>query len=302
MVREMRQPMDMLDEMPDAFLPQLMRGQLIEAEHCARYWWLAQAVAGKRVLDAGCGTAHGSQLLAEAGASEVVGLDHAAALLEAAQIDQQAVELVEGDACALGFQQGRFEVVVAFGLLEQVADPQLALSELLRVLSDDGLIAVSVPPASRHDPMADEGQASIWGRAPLARTIEAGIAQGCRRHAVLQQRNWLSSAILDDAACAAADGRPLESIQLRKVVSPATQSELVTLILGSRSELPAMRGTAVITHEFAQRRWLERSAALEAQIAAQAGLAAKLKDTLSERDELARRLLAREDGAQSRQA
>ena len=68
---------------PERFAPGDMRGELIEAEHLARYSWAAGLARGKRVLDAGCGTAYGSRMLAEGGAQEVVGIDIAAEVLEA---------------------------------------------------------------------------------------------------------------------------------------------------------------------------------------------------------------------------
>src|SRR5438045_8289854 len=66
---------DVLEERPERFDPKLMHGRLIEAEHVGRYWWVSAFVQGKRVLDAGCGTAYGSTILARAGADEVVCVD-----------------------------------------------------------------------------------------------------------------------------------------------------------------------------------------------------------------------------------
>jgi SAM-dependent methyltransferase len=59
----------------ERFIPELMGGELIEAEHQARYRLALPFLRGKRVLDAGCGSGWGSKLLVEAGAREVVGLD-----------------------------------------------------------------------------------------------------------------------------------------------------------------------------------------------------------------------------------
>ena len=55
----------------ERFVPDVMRCTLVEAEHLARYRWAAQFARGRRVLDAGCGTAYGSELLATEGAAEV---------------------------------------------------------------------------------------------------------------------------------------------------------------------------------------------------------------------------------------
>ena len=68
----------------ERFDPDLMGGSLLEAEHLARYRWAGALVEGKRVLDAGCGTGYGSELLASQGAAEVVGVDVDADAIEAA--------------------------------------------------------------------------------------------------------------------------------------------------------------------------------------------------------------------------
>ena len=64
---------------PAGVTPGQVRGHLVEAERLARYWWAAGLMAGVRVLDLGCGLGDGSAILLEAGATEVVGVDAAAA-------------------------------------------------------------------------------------------------------------------------------------------------------------------------------------------------------------------------------
>src|SRR5688500_15232961 len=68
----------------ERFVPGTHRGELMEAEHYARYFWASALVAGRRVLDAGCGVGYGSRLLHGAGAAEVVGLDVSADAIQAA--------------------------------------------------------------------------------------------------------------------------------------------------------------------------------------------------------------------------
>jgi SAM-dependent methyltransferase len=284
-----------IDQSDEALLPEIVKGQLVEAERVARYWWLTQAVGGLRVLDAGCGLAHGARLLADAGAREVVGIDHNAALLEAAAPDHPAVRIEHADAYRLNHEDGSFQVVAAFGLLDQVAQAKSALSELLRVLAPDGMIAVSVaseaPPTSLAD--AAEGNKPVpllWGAQPLARTIQASVGQRCRHNTVLLQRNWLASAILDEGASASSDGEALAGVELRKVVAPAAKSEIATLIVGSHEPLSSMHATAVMTHDFAQRRWLERCAFLERELQDRAQLRRSLQDAHHERRLLAERV------------
>src|SRR3954468_20836377 len=64
-----------VDGHPARFVPEVMGGKLIDAEHRGRYWWAAALARGKRVLDAGCGTGYGSNILAAAGAAAVAAVD-----------------------------------------------------------------------------------------------------------------------------------------------------------------------------------------------------------------------------------
>lgn len=131
---------------PERFVPEKMRGELIEAEHLGRYAWAASLAPGRRVLDAGCGMAYGSTMLAEAGAQEVVGVDRAEPVLEVARGRVGgSVRLEEADLNALPFENGEFGLVACFEAIEHVEEPLAVLDELRRVLAPDGLLAISSP-------------------------------------------------------------------------------------------------------------------------------------------------------------
>jgi ubiquinone/menaquinone biosynthesis C-methylase UbiE len=133
------------DASGERFIPELMGGQLIDAEHQARYRFAAPLVAGKRVLDAGCGVGWGSKLLLEAGAASVVGLDIADEAIEDARRRAPECEFVQGDLQDLPLDDAEFDVVVCFEALEHVADTSKALDELVRVLRTGGVLLVSSP-------------------------------------------------------------------------------------------------------------------------------------------------------------
>jgi demethylmenaquinone methyltransferase / 2-methoxy-6-polyprenyl-1,4-benzoquinol methylase len=103
----------------------------------------AQAVVrpGDRVLDACCGT--GDLAVADSRAGGVVtGLDFAPRMLERARRKLPSATWVEGDMLALPFDAGSFEAAtVGFGV-RNVADLQLGLGELRRVLVPGGRVAV----------------------------------------------------------------------------------------------------------------------------------------------------------------
>src|SRR4051794_31774872 len=101
---------NLVDGVPERFDPTSMRGDLVEAEHLARYAWAGALVAGRRVLDAGCGLGYGAAALARAGAERVVGVDIAEAVVEAARTSAgPKVELEVGDVRELEFPEASFD-------------------------------------------------------------------------------------------------------------------------------------------------------------------------------------------------
>lgn len=97
---------------------------------------------GDRALDAACGT--GDLALADltAGASRVTGLDFSERMLERARRKSSAIEWVQGDMLALPFADATFDAAtVGFGV-RNVADLELALRELRRVLRPGGRLAI----------------------------------------------------------------------------------------------------------------------------------------------------------------
>ena len=97
---------------------------------------------GDRVLDAACGT--GDLALADlrAGARDVVGLDFSERMLERARRKSGAIEWVRGDLLALPFPDGSFDAAtIGFGA-RTLADLELGLRELRRVLRPGGRLAI----------------------------------------------------------------------------------------------------------------------------------------------------------------
>jgi ubiquinone/menaquinone biosynthesis C-methylase UbiE len=116
------------------------------SEHVARYAFARRFAEGRRVLDAGSGTGYGAAELSQSAAS-VVGLE----------IDSDAVEFSRSNypLANLSFQVGSctampsepqsFDLIVAFEVIEHLADYGKFLDECARVLSPGGLFIVSSP-------------------------------------------------------------------------------------------------------------------------------------------------------------
>ncbi|MEQ1761681.1 MAG: methyltransferase domain-containing protein [Pyrinomonadaceae bacterium] len=102
------------------------------------------SIADKTVLDVGCGGGRYSVAWRLLGAKKVVGYDVSATgiadarkRVEAAGIDN--VSFQEGNVLSLPFEENSFDIVYSNGVLHHTTDWETGVSELVRVLTDDGL-------------------------------------------------------------------------------------------------------------------------------------------------------------------
>jgi SAM-dependent methyltransferase len=116
------------------------------AEHTARYAFASRYVSGGRVLDLGCGTGYGAAELAR-GSDLVIGLDISPDAIAYARLNypHRNLRFLQASATALPFPSWSADLIVAFEVIEHLAEWPALISEARRVLHPNGLFIVSTP-------------------------------------------------------------------------------------------------------------------------------------------------------------
>ena len=136
----------MLEWTGERFLPWI-EGAQIQYEHLHRYAFAAQLVKGKRVLDLAFGEGYGPFMLSRE-AEQVVGVE----------IDEQVInhassrylrdnlKFIQGSILDIPIEEGKkFDIITCFEGIEHIEEHDKLLSEVKRLLRDDGLFIVSTP-------------------------------------------------------------------------------------------------------------------------------------------------------------
>ncbi len=97
----------------------------------------------KHVLDVGCGSGTLLGLLKRRG-FQTTGVDFSA---EAAKLaaEENGVRVITGALADAAFADGSFDIVTLFHVMEHVTNPRDVLSEVRRILVDDGVVILQVP-------------------------------------------------------------------------------------------------------------------------------------------------------------
>lgn len=122
--------------------------------HSYAYVYLSNHVKGKDVLDLGCNTGYGSNILSQS-ARRVVGVDVSKSAIDIALKENSGsnTEFLLVDGQNLPFNNNNFDVVVNCQVIEHIVDYKIFLDEMKRVLLPNGKAIFTTPNALlRLDP------------------------------------------------------------------------------------------------------------------------------------------------------
>ncbi len=130
----------------ERFLPWI-EGAQPHYEHLHRYAFATHFVKGKKVLDLACGEGYGTYMLArEAEYVAGVEIDESTVQHAGSRYIKDNLEFIEGSILDVPIEgERKFDVIVCFEGIEHIAEHDKLLSEVKRLLKDDGLFIVSTP-------------------------------------------------------------------------------------------------------------------------------------------------------------
>lgn len=131
----------------ERMVPKLNKGFTFYYEHLLRYLFSTQFVKNKNILDLGSGTGYGSRILREMGGKKVHGIDISRQAIDYAQDLYQVsgLKYTVGDVENLPVFSDKFDTVIAFELLEHLANHDQFLIGIKKNLTKDGVFLVSTP-------------------------------------------------------------------------------------------------------------------------------------------------------------
>ncbi|MBX8782892.1 methyltransferase domain-containing protein [Ochrobactrum sp. GRS2] len=123
---------------------------VLAAEHLGRYAIALAFCKGKSVLDIACGEGYGSAILADGGASSVLGIDCSVEAIASAKsiFSRPDVSFVIADAMDVTTwnpDNKKFDVIVCYETIEHVSSPEALLEIFRQVLAPQGTILISCP-------------------------------------------------------------------------------------------------------------------------------------------------------------
>lgn len=141
---------------------------------------------GARMLEIGCGRGVALPRFAElCRPARLVGLDIDGTLIAEARARTRALsvdaELCEADVRAMPFADGSFDMVVDFGTCYHISNPQQALREIARCLTEGGLFVHETPVSQTiAHPISRSSRVLPWAAVPQLHRRKMALLWSCR--------------------------------------------------------------------------------------------------------------------------
>lgn len=240
---------------PERAAPDQMSEHLMESEHRGRYLWAAALASGLTVLDAGCGTGYGSEIIAAAGARRVVGVDISEEAIDYARSSSlhAASEFQVGGLHDLPFEDASFDLAVCFEVIEHVEEQPRAIAQLRRVLKPSGVLAISSPNRDVYPPGNPHHLHEF-----VPEELKQVLAEEFTNVRLYRQSPWLTAAIFNDEQSSTTGVEHELSTKVVKVASVSPGEEMYTVALASNDELPEAHAVALMGKPFELRWWQEQ--------------------------------------------
>ncbi len=128
--------------------------------HLVVYEWIAERVAGRRVVDLACGEGYGSAVLAR-GAASVVGVDANPEAFEHARL-KYAGPILRFERTMIELWEGEVDCAVFLQTIEHVQDPDAMFERLRTLIGPGGVAYVSTPNLLTLAPAGAEKSGNPW--------------------------------------------------------------------------------------------------------------------------------------------
>ena len=176
------------------------------------------------------------------------------------------------DVCQLPYDDGAFDLVVCFNVIEHLDYPRRALDELARVLAADGLLLVSTPNRSMHAPASPHHR-----RGYLPDELRQEVQSRLGKVRMMRQDVYLAIGVLGDRV-------ELGEVVLNDVPSGDPDTEEFAVAVASRIELPEVAPLAMAASALQVKTWLAAFGHHEARAAADHARILELELQTAERD------------------
>jgi ubiquinone/menaquinone biosynthesis C-methylase UbiE/uncharacterized protein YbaR (Trm112 family) len=108
-----------------------------------RFGWKAGHLAGKTVLECGCGSGNDTEILLELGAERIVAFDYSTSVEAAARnILSERVQFLQADIMNIPVRREAFDVVYCHRVIQHTPSPEAAFRSIARHLAPGGELAL----------------------------------------------------------------------------------------------------------------------------------------------------------------